>query len=82
MRQKNFMKFYVMKVDKKIKSTQSNWKFSKEVSKNFDDHVKKSVLFYDVSHEIILGLSDFFLKDSSCCIDLGSSTGILLQKIK
>lgn len=71
-----------MKVDKKIKSTQSNWKFSKEVSKNFDDHVKKSVPFYDVSHEIILGLSDFFLKDSSCCVDLGSSTGILLQKIK
>jgi len=71
-----------MKVDKKIKSSKSNWKFSKSVSENFDNHVKKSVPFYDVSHEIILGLSDFFLKENSCCVDLGSSTGTLLKKIQ
>jgi len=71
-----------MKTDKNIKTKRSGWKFDKNVTKNFDKHVKKSVPYYDVSHELILGLSDFFLKKNSVCIDLGCSTGTLLGKLK
>lgn len=71
-----------MKIDKKINSYKSNWTFSKSVSENFDNHVRKSVPFYELSHEIILGLSDFFLRNNSFCVDLGSSTGTLLKKIQ
>ena len=70
-----------MKTDKKINSKRSNWKFDKNVANSFDDHVKKSVPFYEISHEVIAGLSDFFLKENSVCYDLGSSTGNLLNKL-
>ena len=70
-----------MKADKKIKTSRSNWKFDKNVALNFDDHVKKSVPYYEHAHEIILGLSDFFLKTDSNCNDLGCSNGSLLKKI-
>lgn len=70
-----------MKADKKIKTSRSNWKFDKSVALNFDNHVKKSVPYYGHAHEIILGLSDFFLKSDSNCNDLGCSNGSLLKKI-
>ncbi len=70
-----------MKADKKIKTSRSNWKFDKNVALNFDNHVKKSVPYYEHAHEIILGLSDFFLKNDSNCNDLGCSNGSLLKKI-
>ena len=70
-----------MKADKKIKTSRSNWKFDKNVAQNFDNHVKKSVPYYEHAHEIILGLSDFFLKTDSNCNDLGCSNGSLLKKI-
>ena len=41
-----------MKVDKKIKSQRSNWKFDKNVAENFDIHVLKSVPFYKISHDL------------------------------
>ncbi len=71
----------MIKTDKKIKSLRSNWKFNKSVTENFETHVRKSVPFYDISHSIIEGLSDFFLKDGSTCYDLGCSTGTLLSKL-
>ena len=71
-----------MKVDKKIKSKKYNWSFNKEVSKSFDDHVKKSVPFYEISHNLITSFSSFFLSENSVCYDFGCSTGTLLNKIK
>jgi len=70
-----------MKVDKHIKSKRSNWKFDKSVAKNFDEHISKSIPFYKVTHDIIIKLSDFFLKENSLCYDLGCSNGTLLKKI-
>tara|TARA_X000000950_G_scaffold287944_1_gene402481 strand:- start:16 stop:717 length:702 start_codon:yes stop_codon:yes gene_type:complete len=70
-----------MLADKKIKTSRSNWKFDSSVAKNFNSHVKKSVPYYDHAHEIILGLSDFFLKNNSLCYDLGCSNGSLIKKI-
>ena len=70
-----------MKVDKNIKSKKSNWEFDEQVTKKFDSHVEKSVPFYNISHEIVLGLSDYFLKKDSMYYDIGCSTGSLIQKI-
>ena len=47
----------------------------------FDAHVSKSIPLYQEGHNLILGLSDYFLNEDSICYDLGSSTGTLLQKI-
>ncbi len=71
-----------MKVDKKISSKRSNWKFDKNVVKNFDNHINQSVPFYKISHDLTIKLSDFFLKEKSTCYDLGCSTGKLLKVIK
>ena len=54
-----------MKVDNKISSNPSNWKFDKSVTRNFEKHVSKSVPFYEVSHKLTLNISDFFLKVSN-----------------
>ena len=70
-----------MKIDKKIKSLRSNWKFDQNVAKNFDNHVLKSVPFYKISHDLSCRLSDFFLKENSVCYDIGCSNGNLLNKI-
>ena len=51
-----------MKVDKNLKSKRSNWEFDKQIVNKFESHVEKSVPFYNISHEIVLGLSDYFLK--------------------
>ena len=73
----------MFQTDKKIKSKKKiSWTFkNKSVVNAFEDHVNKSVPFYQHSHEVALGLSDFFLKNKSTCYDLGCSTGSLLKKI-
>ena len=67
-----------MKVDKKIKSKKYNWSFNKEVSKSFDDHVKKSVPFYEISHNLITSFSSFFLSENS--EEISSKIVLMLQK--
>jgi len=70
-----------MKIDKKLKINNNVLRFNKTLSQNFDSHVKKSVPFYEISHEITTELSKFFLKDNSRYYDLGCSTGTLIEKI-
>ncbi len=65
----------------KIQVKNASWSFGKKVPKNFTKHIKRSVPFYSEGHEIILQLSDFFLKKKSYCYDLGCSTGTLINKI-
>lgn len=59
----------------------ANWRFGGEVAKRFDGHVVKSVPFYNEGHEVVLQLSDFFLKEGSICYELGCSTGALTEKL-
>ena len=66
---------------RKIISKNASWNFGKKVPKKFSYHIKKSVPFYSEMHNIICELSDFFLKEKSTFYDLGSSTGLLLNKI-
>jgi len=69
-------------VGDKIISQPSNWKFTKSVAKVFDNHIKKSVPLYDEAHSIILKMSDFFIKDNSRVVDIGSSTGTLINHLE
>ena len=69
------------KVGDKISAQNSSWNFGGDVHKYFDDHVKKSVPLYEVGHNIIEKLSDFFLPNNSVVYDIGCSTGTLLKKI-
>ena len=55
----------------------ANWVFSGEVAQHFDDHVSKSVPLYDAGHELICGVSDFFIGNGSVAYELGCSTGTL-----
>ncbi len=64
-----------------IATVNSNWKFSGEVAKNFDDHVNKSVPFYEEGHQLVCTIADFFLKDNSNVYEIGCSTGTLLKKL-
>ena len=66
---------------RKIISKNASWNFGKKVPKKFSYHIKKSVPFYSEMHNIICELSDFFLKEKSTFYYLGSSTGLLLNKI-
>jgi len=68
-------------VGNEIPTENANWTFSGEVSENFDDHVSKSVPFYEAGHELIGRISDFFLRDNSTCYDFGCSTGDLIRTI-
>ena len=65
----------------KIYAKNASWSFGKKVPKNFTKHIKRSVPFYSEGHEIILQLSDFFLKKKSYWYDLGYSTETLINKI-
>ena len=56
-----------------IKSMSANWSFAGNTANNFDRHIKKSVPLYDLSHDIALKLSDFFLSEKTNIYDLGSS---------
>ncbi|MDR4305209.1 methyltransferase domain-containing protein [Chelatococcus sambhunathii] len=60
-----------------IVASNAGWTFSGEVAQHFDDHVSKSVPLYAAGHELICGLSDFFVGRDSVVYELGCSTGTL-----
>lgn len=68
-------------VGDKIEAENANWSFSGDTSQHFDQHIKKSIPFYETSHELGVSISDFFLGDGSVCYDLGCSTGSLLDRL-
>ncbi len=65
----------------KIKASVGAFNFGKNVHKNFEKHILKSVPFYLEGHELITRLSSFFLVNNSIAYDLGCSTGKLVQDI-
>ena len=68
-------------MNKKIISKNAYWTFKKNVPKKFSHHIKKSVPYYNEMHNMICELSDFFLNEKSTYYDIGSSTGVLLNKL-
>ena len=64
-----------------ISAEKANWTFGGEVANSFDDHVSKSVPLYKEGHALVLGLSDFFIKNDSVVYEIGCSTGSLISKL-
>jgi len=64
-----------------IEAQNANWKFNGSMVEHFEEHVSKSVPLYNEGHELIVKLSDYFVKDDSICYELGSSTGTLINKL-
>lgn len=70
-----------MKVGDSISTSNSGWKFDKNVAENFADHARRSIPMYEQGHQLICDISDFFLQDDSRCYELGTSTGELIEKL-
>ena len=64
-----------------LKAANSSWTFDKNVWKNFDDHINKSIPLYLLCHKTGLEISDFFLEKKSNVIDIGCSTGTFINKL-
>jgi tRNA (cmo5U34)-methyltransferase len=56
-------------------------KFSFDSVKDFDNHINNSIKGYDLLDYLILNLCSFFTKEQTIVIDLGCTTGRLLDKI-
>ncbi len=64
-----------------IKAQNANWRFDGDVAEQFETHVRKSVPMYEEGHDLVVKLSDYFVKEDSICYELGSSTGLLSHKL-
>jgi len=64
-----------------IVAKNADWKFNGNMVENFEKHVRKSVPLYEEGHELVMKLSDYFVKNDSICYELGSSTGRLSYKL-
>ena len=62
-------------VGEEILAKEAAWSFGAITPKKFNEHVRRSVPYYEDGHELIVKLSDYFIKDGSVCYDLGTSTG-------
>jgi len=64
-----------------MSASDASWSFSGKTVDSFEQHVKKSVPLYEEGHDLIVKLSDFFVKNDTVCYELGSSTGVLSYKL-
>jgi tRNA (cmo5U34)-methyltransferase len=55
--------------------------FSFDTIRDFDEHIKLSIPNYDILAESIVNLSRYFTIDGTAVIDLGCSTGRILEAI-
>ncbi len=62
-------------VDDVITAVPGNWKFDRQVTQQFDSHVRKSIPLYDEIQQMVVEISEWFIRDNSIVYDLGSSTG-------
>lgn len=68
-------------VGDQISTFNGRWSFASSTAKNFQAHVTKSVPFYNQCHNLICEISDFFIHAGSKCLDIGCSTGELINKL-
>ena len=70
-----------IKVGDNITTSSTNWSFSGKTAKNFTSHAIKSIPYYNDGHNLILEMSDYFVKNNSQVLDIGCSNGSLLNLI-
>lgn len=68
-------------VGESIVAENASWTFSGDVSAAFTEHVRRSVPLYDIGHDLVCKIGDYFLQDGSVCYELGVSTGSLIQRL-
>ncbi|MCB0323349.1 MAG: methyltransferase domain-containing protein [Bdellovibrionales bacterium] len=59
----------------------TGWTFGGSMVEHFESHIRSSVPLYDVGHDLICEVSDFFVQEESVCYELGTSVGTLLRKL-
>jgi tRNA (cmo5U34)-methyltransferase len=64
-----------------IAAPNAQWTFGADVADTFVSHVRRSVPLYELGHQLICEISDYFVKDDSMCYEIGVSTGELLGKL-
>ncbi|HFX2467230.1 TPA: methyltransferase domain-containing protein [Salmonella enterica subsp. enterica serovar Muenchen] len=69
-------------VDELITALPGNWRFDHEVVQAFDEHVRRSVPFYDQVQAMISDISEWFVRDGTTIYDLGTSTGETIYRLK
>ena len=69
------------KVGDNIEAQNAAWSFSARAAENFDDHARKSIPMYDIGHDVVVKVSDYFVHNGSVCYEIGVSTGALLEKL-
>ena len=57
-------------------------KFSFSTIEDFDKHIDTSILNYDSMNYMIENISDFFIEEESCVVDIGCSTGKFIKNLK
>lgn len=66
-----------------MKCEEYAWTFDDEgVTREFDKHIRQSIPMYDVFHGMIKNMSRYAIQDNSKVIDIGCSTGHLLNELK
>lgn len=64
-----------------IAAENARWTFGANVPNTFEGHVAKSVPLYDMGHDLVCKISDYFLSDDSTVYEIGTSTGLLLERL-
>lgn len=64
-----------------IHAAPHNWTFGGDVWRGFDDHIRRSIPFYDQLHELIVGFGSQFVPAGGTVYELGCSTGTLCRKL-
>ena len=76
------IKYKKLSVGSNIKSSGiGGFSFKGSMTKYFEDHIIKSIPFFQESHKLISKLSTFFITDGSIVYDLGCSTGMVSRSI-
>jgi len=60
----------------------STWKFDAEITPVFDEHVRCHVPLYNEIHELVTGLSGWFLEDNTNVYDIGTSLGEVITNLE
>lgn len=68
-------------IDSNIEAKIGNFQFDRQVAKNFDSHVRKSVPFYEEVQRMIVEISDWFIFKNSVVYDLGCASGETIKNL-
>lgn len=60
----------------------SSWTFDENVTNQFEEHVRRSLPFYERLQEMVASISDYFVKEHEVIYDLGCATGETIHRLQ